>query len=94
MATVIQKRLRKVIEDSMVSNEAHIMYANRTKYVVYHGRIEAKITPTFENIDAEEWIKQYHELNYDLEITETELKVARSTHKELFGGEEEEEAED
>lgn len=27
-------------------------------------------------------------------ITETELKVARSTHKELFGGEEEEEAED
>ena len=35
-------------------------------------------------------VKQYHELNYDLEITETELKVARSTHKELFGGEEEE----
>lgn len=45
---------------------------------------------TFENINAEEWVKQYHELNYDLEITETELKVARSTHKELFGGEEEE----
>ena len=52
------------------------------------------LTPTFENINAEEWVKQYHELNYDLEITETELKVARSTHKELFGGEEEEEAED
>lgn len=48
------------------------------------------LTPTFENINAEEWVKQYHELNYDLEITETELKVARSTHKELFGGEEEE----
>lgn len=45
MATVIQKRLRKVIEDSMVSNETHTMYANKTKYVVYHGRIEAKITP-------------------------------------------------
>lgn len=30
----------------------------------------------------------------DGEITETELKVARATHKELFGGEEEEEAED
>lgn len=52
------------------------------------------LTPTFENINVEEWVKQYHELNYDLEITETELKVARSTHKELFGGEEEEEAED
>lgn len=48
------------------------------------------LTPTFENINVEEWVKQYHELNYDLEITETELKVARSTHKELFGGEEEE----
>lgn len=46
------------------------------------------LTPTFENINAEEWVKQYHELNYDLEITETELKVARATHKELFGGEE------
>ena len=45
------------------------------------------LTPTFE---TEEWAKQYYELNYDLEITETELKVARSTHKEFFGGEEEE----
>lgn len=45
MATVIQKRLRKLIEDSMVSNATHTMYANGTKYVVYHGRIEAKITP-------------------------------------------------
>ena len=45
MATVIQKRLRKVIEDSMVSNKTHTMYANKTKYVVYHGRIEAKVTP-------------------------------------------------
>lgn len=52
------------------------------------------LTPTFENINVEEWVKQYHELNYDLEITETELKVARSTHKELFGGEEEEEEEE
>lgn len=52
------------------------------------------LTPTFENINAEEWVKQYHELNYDLEITETELKVARATHKELFGGEEEEEEEE
>lgn len=52
------------------------------------------LTPTFENINVEEWVEQYHELNYDLEITETELKVSRSTHKELFGGEEEEEAED
>ena len=42
MATVIQKRLRKLIEDSMVSNATHTMYANKTKYVVYHGRIEAK----------------------------------------------------
>ncbi len=45
MATVIQKRLRKLIEDSMVSNATHTIYANGTKYVVYHGRIEAKITP-------------------------------------------------
>lgn len=43
MATVIQKRLRKVIEDSMVSNETHTMYANKTKYVVYHGRIHSWI---------------------------------------------------
>ena len=45
MATIIQRKLRTLLEDSMVSNETHTMYANKTKNVVYHGRIEAKITP-------------------------------------------------
>ena len=45
MATIIKKRLRELIEDSMVSNEIHTMYANGTKYVAYHGRIEVKVTP-------------------------------------------------
>lgn len=45
MATVIQRKLRTLLEDSMISNQTHTMYANGTKYVAYHGRIEAKILP-------------------------------------------------
>ena len=47
------------------------------------------MTPAFENVNAEEWVHDYHELNYNLEIAEMELKVAKATHKELFGGGEE-----
>lgn len=43
------------------------------------------LTPAFENVNAEQWVHDYHELNYSLEIAEMELKVARDTHKELFG---------